>query len=238
MSWSEGTDASLDADAMTERSAGGANGPALYWSARGEVACAKHVPRLGSDRWSQERWAEMSPVVHGRHGIRYQCQHCADSKTPIVHRRPAAPATSNRGSKSTPEPGGVMKTHSILLVDDFEDGLAMYEEYLTYRGFQVIVARSGEEAVDRARLHRPDLILLDLRMPGMTGTEAMRILRADPSFRNTPIIALTAHALDGERRLALHEGFDDLIAKPCLPDALVAAVERILKDRAADPERI
>jgi CheY-like chemotaxis protein len=128
-----------------------------------------------------------------------------------------------------------MKTCSILLVDDFEDGLEMYEEYLTYRGFQVAIARNGEEGVAQARLHRPDIILLDLRMPGMTGTEVLRILRDDPLFVNTPIIALTAHALDGERRLALSEGFDAVIAKPCLPDALVAAVEHVLGDRRPGP---
>jgi CheY-like chemotaxis protein len=125
----------------------------------------------------------------------------------------------------------VMKTCSILLVDDFEDGLEMYEQYLTYRGFQVIIARNGQEAVAQALLHRPDVILLDLRMPGMTGTEAMRILRADGSFVDTPIVALTAHALDGERCSALSAGFDAVIAKPCLPDALVLSVERILTDR-------
>jgi CheY-like chemotaxis protein len=131
-----------------------------------------------------------------------------------------------------------MKTLSILLVDDFEDGLEMYEEYLTYRGFHVVVARNGEGAVSQAQLHRPDIILLDLRMPGMTGTEAMRILRADPSFVSTPIVALTAHALDEERRLALNAGFDAVIAKPCLPDALVSAVERILSSsgRSVDGE--
>jgi DNA-binding response OmpR family regulator len=80
-------------------------------------------------------------------------------------------------------------------------------------------------------MHRPDVILLDLRMPGLTGTETMQILRADPSFVNTPIVALTAYALDAERRLALDAGFDQLIAKPCLPDALAEAVERILSDR-------
>ena len=125
----------------------------------------------------------------------------------------------------------VVKPCSILLVDDFEDGLEMYQEYLTYRGFHVVAARNGEETIAQARLHRPDVILLDLRMPGMTGTEVMRILRADPSFVRTPIIALTAHALDAERRLALDAGFDELIAKPCLPDELVAAVERVLRDR-------
>lgn len=111
----------------------------------------------------------------------------------------------------------------------------MYEEYLTYRGFHVLVARNGNEAVAQARLHRPDVILLDIRMPGMTGTEAMRVLRSDASFINTPIIALTAQAMDEERRLALSAGFDEVIAKPCLPDALVEAVERVLADRDVRP---
>lgn len=121
-----------------------------------------------------------------------------------------------------------MNTSSILLVDDFNDGLDMYQEYLTYRGYQVVVARNGEEAIVQARIHRPDVILLDIRMPGMTGTEAMRVLRSDPSFQRIPIVALTAHALDGERIAALAAGFDELIPKPCLPDQLVLAVERIL----------
>jgi CheY-like chemotaxis protein len=124
-----------------------------------------------------------------------------------------------------------MTTCSILLVDDFEDGLEMYQEYLTYRGFHVVAARNGEEAIGQARLHRPDVILLDLRMPGMTGIDVMGVLRGDPLFVGTPIVALTAHALEYERRLALDAGFDEVIAKPCLPDALVVAIEQILGDR-------
>jgi CheY-like chemotaxis protein len=121
-----------------------------------------------------------------------------------------------------------MKTRSILLVDDFEDGLEMYQEYLTYRGYQVVVARNGEDAIVQARLYRPDVILLDIRMPGMTGIDALRVLRSDPSFQDIPIVALTAHALEGERIAALRAGFDDLIPKPCLPDQLAHAVERML----------
>ena len=59
----------------------------LYWSVRGEVACASHAPRQDSPRWSDERWAETPRETRSRNGIRYQCQYCADSKTPIVHRR-------------------------------------------------------------------------------------------------------------------------------------------------------
>ena len=117
---------------------------------------------------------------------------------------------------------------SILLVDDFEDGLDLYQEYLTYRGYRVIVARNGDEAVAQARAHAPDLIMMDIRMPLMTGTDAMRILRTDPSFGRVPIIALTAHAMEEERVVALAAGFDEVIAKPCLPDQLVLAAERIL----------
>jgi len=117
---------------------------------------------------------------------------------------------------------------SILLVDDFEDGLDLYQEYLTYRGYRVVVARNGEEAIAQARAHRPDLIMMDISMPVMTGFDAVRILRADPSFAHVPIIALTAHAMEDERVDALAGGFDELIAKPCLPDQLVLAVERIL----------
>jgi len=117
---------------------------------------------------------------------------------------------------------------SILLVDDYEDGLDMYREYLTYRGYQVVVARNGEEAIVQARAHRPDVILLDIRMPGMTGTDAMRALRADSTFQDTFIVALTAQALDAERKAALAAGFDEMLSKPCLPAQLVHALERML----------
>jgi CheY-like chemotaxis protein len=117
---------------------------------------------------------------------------------------------------------------SILLVDDFEDGLDLYQEYLTYRGYRVVVAKNGKEAIAQAYTHRPDLIMMDIRMPVMTGVDAIRVLRSDPSLANIPIIALTAHALEDERLSALAAGFDEVIAKPCLPDQLALAVERIV----------
>ena len=127
-------------------------------------------------------------------------------------------------------------SETILLVDDFEDGLEMYREYLTYRGHQVIVARNGVEAVEQARREQPAVILLDIRMPLMTGTDALRELRSDPAFSSVPIIALTAHALEAERRALLAAGFDDLISKPCLPDELATVVEQLLaRDRKGRP---
>jgi two-component system cell cycle response regulator DivK len=78
------------------------------------------------------------------------------------------------------------------------------------------------------------VILLDIRMAVMTGTDAVRILRSEPSFQRVPIVALMAHALDGERTAALAAGFDELIPKPCLPDELALAVERLLATPRAE----
>lgn len=129
----------------------------------------------------------------------------------------------------------VERSSLILLVDDFEDALDIYGQYLTHRGHRVVVARSGAEAVESARRHRPDLILLDVSMPGLNGMDVLRILRADKRFATSPIVALTARALDSERDEALQAGFDEVIAKPCLPDDLAASVQRLLRGGATGP---
>lgn len=123
----------------------------------------------------------------------------------------------------------------ILLVDDFEDALEMYRDYLVYRGYRVIGATNGETALAICRRHHPDLILLDVRMPGMSGLDVVRILRSDATCDDSPIVALTAHALEDERVEALRAGFDEVIPKPCLPDQLAAAVERLLRERSLSP---
>jgi CheY-like chemotaxis protein len=116
----------------------------------------------------------------------------------------------------------------ILLVDDFSDALEMYQEYLEFEGYNVAIARSGQEALDVARATRPTLIFMDLRMPRMTGAEALQALRSDPDLCNVPVVAFTAHALADEKRTALLDGFDEVIAKPCLPNELRTAVDRLL----------
>src|SRR5688500_10631474 len=109
----------------------------------------------------------------------------------------------------------------ILIVDDFDDALDIYRQYLTFRGYQVMVATNGDEALAAVRARRPDLILMDLSMPGLSGTDTMRTLRAErPALGDLAIIAFTAHALADERLAALAAGFDGVIAKPCLPDEL------------------
>jgi len=123
----------------------------------------------------------------------------------------------------TTEPGPL-----ILVVDDYQDAREMYAEYLQYSGFRVAEARNGNEAVTQARSLKPDLILMDLSLPGMDGWEATRVLKADEETRNIPIVALTGHALAGASEGARKAGCDSFVTKPCLPDDLVVEVRRML----------
>jgi len=116
----------------------------------------------------------------------------------------------------------------ILLADDFEDARDIYGSYLTLHGYDVVLAVDGRETIVQASARRPDMILLDLRMPGIGGIEALRQLRSDSTLDRVPIIAFTAHALEDERINALRHGFDDVLSKPCLPDELVAFIVRTL----------
>ena len=116
----------------------------------------------------------------------------------------------------------------ILVVDDYQDAREMYAEYLQYSGFRVAEARNGNEAVAQARSLKPDLILMDLSLPGMDGWEATRVLKADDETRHIPIVALTGHALAGASEGARRAGCDSFVTKPCLPDDLVVEVRRML----------
>lgn len=116
----------------------------------------------------------------------------------------------------------------ILVVDDYQDAREMYAEYLQFSGFRVAEAKNGNEAVDQAHTLKPDLILMDLSLPGMDGWEATRLLKADDSTRHIPIVALTGHALAGASEGARKAGCDSFVTKPCLPDDLVIEVRRML----------
>jgi CheY-like chemotaxis protein len=116
----------------------------------------------------------------------------------------------------------------ILVVDDYEDAREMYAEYLRFCGFRVAEARNGNEALDQAFTLKPDLILMDLSLPGMDGWEATRQLKADERTRRIPVVALTGHALAGASEGAKKAGCDSFVTKPCLPDDLVVEVRRML----------
>jgi CheY-like chemotaxis protein len=112
----------------------------------------------------------------------------------------------------------------ILLVEDFADAREMYRDYLEFSGFRVVTAADGREAIDKARALDPDLVLMDLSLPGIDGWEATRILKSDGATRHLTIVALSAHALAPEGDRARSAGCDGFIAKPCLPPELVAQV--------------
>jgi two-component system cell cycle response regulator DivK len=118
----------------------------------------------------------------------------------------------------------------ILVVDDYEDAREMYAEYLRFSGFRVAEARNGNEALEQAFALKPDLILMDLSLPGMDGWEATRQLKADERTRGIPVVALTGHALAGASEGARKAGCDSFVTKPCLPDDLVVEVRRMLEE--------
>jgi two-component system cell cycle response regulator DivK len=120
------------------------------------------------------------------------------------------------------------KSPLILVVDDYQDAREMYAEYLQFSGFRVAEARNGNEAVSQAFELKPDLILMDLSLPGMDGWEATRVLKADDRTKHIPVVALTGHALAGASEGAKKAGCDSFVTKPCLPDDLVVEVRRML----------
>jgi two-component system cell cycle response regulator DivK len=102
----------------------------------------------------------------------------------------------------------------ILLVEDNEMNRDMLSRRLVNRGFEMVIAVDGEQAIDLARSEAPDLILMDISLPGLDGWEATRRLKAMPETRSIPIIALTAHAMAGDREKSLTAGCNDYDTKP------------------------
>ena len=125
----------------------------------------------------------------------------------------------------------------VLVVDDVEDGREIVAEYLSFRGYRLATAADGLEALEQAFTLAPDIILMDLSLPGIDGWEATRRLKADPRTRHTPIIALTAHALQSSREEALAAGCDSVVTKPCLPKDLEMEIQRQLAAADAKSEK-
>ncbi len=116
----------------------------------------------------------------------------------------------------------------ILLVEDNEMNRDMLSRRLERRGYEVIVAVDGEEGVARAKADAPDLVVMDLSLPGIDGWEATRQLKAADETRSIPVIALTAHAMAGDREKALAAGCDDFDTKPVDLPRLVEKIEGLL----------
>jgi CheY-like chemotaxis protein len=121
----------------------------------------------------------------------------------------------------------------ILLVEDNEMNRDMLSRRLQRRGYEVLTAVDGETGLALTRSHVPALVLMDMSLPGIDGWEATRQLKADPATRAIPVIALTAHAMAGDREKSLAAGCDDFDTKPIDLDRLLGKIAALLGDKPA-----
>lgn len=122
-----------------------------------------------------------------------------------------------------------MAREKVLIVDDEEDILELLDYALARNGYKVIKATTGEEALDLARSELPDLIVLDLMLPGVDGLDVCRILKSDPDAGHIPIIMLTARGDEADVITGLELGADDYITKPFSPRVLLARAKAVLR---------
>jgi two-component system, cell cycle response regulator DivK len=124
----------------------------------------------------------------------------------------------------------------ILLVEDNELNRDMLSRRLARKGFEPLTAVNGEEGVALAKSAQPDLILMDMSLPVLDGWSATRELKAAPETRHIPVIALTAHAMEGDRERALQAGCDDYDTKPVEFSGLLSKIESLLNPRTPGQE--
>lgn len=117
----------------------------------------------------------------------------------------------------------------VLLVEDHEEIWDFLSRRLRRRGFEVVLAHQGQEGVDKARSEHPDIILLDMNLPVMDGWTAARCLKSELATRQTPIIALTAHAMSGDREKAMNAGCDDYHPKPVDFSKLLIQIDALIQ---------
>ncbi len=122
---------------------------------------------------------------------------------------------------------------TILLVEDHQEIWDFLSRRLKRRGYEVVVAQDGQEGLDKARSEHPDLMLLDMNLPVMDGWTVAKTLKAEDGTKTIPIIALTAHAMAGDREKALEAGCDDYHAKPIDFSQLISQIEAALAARSA-----
>ena len=118
----------------------------------------------------------------------------------------------------------------VLIIEDYIDAREMYQAYLEHAGFCVYTADNAVKGIALALEHRPDLIIMDAGLPGMTGWEAVEEIKADDRLKTTPVFMLTGHVLTESRDKARAVGADGFIAKPCLPDELLRVIKTALSD--------
>jgi len=117
----------------------------------------------------------------------------------------------------------------ILIVEDNELNMKLFHDLLEAHGYATLQTRNGKEALQIAREHRPDLILMDIQLPEVSGLEVTRWLKADEELRSIPVIAVTAFAMKGDEEKIREGGCEDYIAKPISVSKFIEAVQRFLR---------
>ena len=124
---------------------------------------------------------------------------------------------------------------TVLVVEDNEDNLFTLRQILARRRLEIVTATNGRQAIERCRQQPPpDLVIMDVQMPGMTGLQATGAIRALPGGADIPIVALTAQAMKGDRERILAAGCDDYLAKPVQPNELISVIDRLLRRAGPD----
>ena len=122
-----------------------------------------------------------------------------------------------------------MAHEHVLVIEDNEKNRKLVRDVLTFKGYRILEAETGEDGIRLAREQGPRLVLMDIQLPGMDGIEALRRLRADAVTRAIPVIAVTASAMDHDRQKIMAAGFDGYQSKPLNVKEFMAAVEAILR---------
>jgi CheY-like chemotaxis protein len=131
-----------------------------------------------------------------------------------------APPSTRDGSQAYP---------LILVAEDNENLIEIYSDYLQTNSYRVVVARDGLETLAVARKNEPNLMLIDVQMPKMSGLEVMRQLRTEERFADVPIIALTAHVMPADKERCLNAGANDFLGKPSSMNQIMAMIEKYLQ---------
>jgi CheY-like chemotaxis protein len=126
---------------------------------------------------------------------------------------------------------------TILIVEDNPDNQTIYRTILEHFGYGVLTANNGDDGIRLAREGHPDLILMDVSIPIIDGWEATKILKADPTTANIPVVALTAHAMAADRAKAAEVGCDGYLAKPVEPRRVIEEVQKFVGEAAAGEEK-
>jgi two-component system, cell cycle response regulator DivK len=172
------------------------------------------------------QWATArDSALDGREHVNSRRSAQAGRRLTLRRTRPVIPRPQTSASRA------LRQAPLVLIVDDSVDTRELYSEYLSNRRLRVISAADGNAGVLTALSVRPDVIVMDLAMPVLSGTQAIARLKTDPRTRRVPIIVLTGYAFRAIEEGALEAGADAFLTKPCLPEDLEQHVRRVMRSR-------